>query len=297
MTPRPVLLSLTAALALTTALPAAADTIRVGMSGGYFPFPFVKQDKLQGFEVDMWNQIGERTGYKVEFVTASFSGLFGMLETGRVDTISNQITITDERKANIDFSDPYYDSLQSLLVRADSRGRLRTLPLLVLRHAKAKPRSSWSRAEQERPLAATGRRQALAVEGLVAAWVPDRLVSSPWRRCVETLAPLVKSSRLPLKTKGAFTETTAREKPKKTRKVMAELMGRSRPLVVCTHRPVLPTLFEVVEDAAAGQADRVLRALPTEDPWLRPGAVLVAHRALDLDGDVVAVEVYDPWDD
>lgn len=167
----------------------------------------------------------------------------------------------------------------------------------MLRHAKAKPRSSWSRAEQERPLAATGRRQALAVEGLVAAWRPERLVSSPWRRCVETLAPLVKSSRLPLKTKGAFTETTAREKPKKTRKVMAELMGRSRPLVVCTHRPVLPTLFEVVEDAAAGQADRVLRALPTEDPWLRPGAVLVAHRALDLDGDVVAVEVYDPWDD
>ena len=184
-----------------------------------------------------------------------------------------------------------------LLLRAASRGRLRTVPLLVLRHAKAKPRSSWSRAEQERPLAATGRRQALAVEGLVTAWRPERLVSSPWRRCVETLAPLVKSSRLPLKTKGAFTETTARAKPKKTRKVMAELMGRSRPLVVCTHRPVLPTLFEVVEDAAAGQADRVLRALPTEDPWLRPGAVLVAHRALDLDGDVVAVEVYDPWDD
>lgn len=75
------------------------ETIKVGMSGKYFPFTFVKQDKLQGFEVDMWNQIGERTGYKVEFVTASFSGLFGMLETGRVDTISNQITITDERKA------------------------------------------------------------------------------------------------------------------------------------------------------------------------------------------------------
>ncbi len=55
----------------------AQETIKVGMSGKYFPFTFVKQDKLQGFEVDMWNQIGERTGYKVEFVTASFSGLFG----------------------------------------------------------------------------------------------------------------------------------------------------------------------------------------------------------------------------
>lgn len=184
-----------------------------------------------------------------------------------------------------------------LLVRADSRGRLRTLPLLVLRHAKAKPRSSWSRAEQERPLAATGRRQALAVEGLVAAWAPERLVSSPWRRCVETLAPLVKSSRLPLKTKGAFTETAAKEKPKKTRKAMHELLGRQRAQVVCTHRPVLPVLFDVVEDAAARRQERVLRAMPREDPWLRPGAVLVVHRSLDLDGDVVAVEAYDPWDD
>ena len=59
----------------------AQETIKVGMSGKYFPFTFVKQDKLQGFEVDMWNQIGERTGYKVEFVTASFSGLFGYLFT------------------------------------------------------------------------------------------------------------------------------------------------------------------------------------------------------------------------
>ena len=54
---------------------------------------------------------------------------------------------------------------------------------------------------------------------------------------------------------------------------------------------------ELPDQQLTASADRVLRALPTEDPWLRPGAVLVAHRALDLDGDVVAVEVYDPWDD
>ena len=52
-------LVLTAALALTTALPAAADTIRVGMSGGYFPFTFTRADELQGFEVDFLNAIAE----------------------------------------------------------------------------------------------------------------------------------------------------------------------------------------------------------------------------------------------
>ncbi|GAA3550020.1 amino acid ABC transporter substrate-binding protein [Zobellella aerophila] len=104
-------LVLLSTLASTSA--ALADTIKVGMSGRYFPFTFVKQDELQGFEVDVWNEIGKRAGHDVEFVTANFSGLFGMLETGRIDTISNQITITPERLAKYDFADPYvYDGAQ-----------------------------------------------------------------------------------------------------------------------------------------------------------------------------------------
>ncbi len=95
------------ALIFATVTVQAATEIKVGMSGRYFPFTFVKQDKLQGFEVDLWNEIGKRNDYKVKFVTASFSGLFGLLETGRIDTISNQITITDARKAKYLFSDPY----------------------------------------------------------------------------------------------------------------------------------------------------------------------------------------------
>lgn len=90
-----------------------ADTLRVGMSGGYFPFTFVEQDELKGFEVDVMNAVGEITGDDIEFVTASFSGLAGMLESGRVDTIANQITITPEREAKYVFTEPYvYDGAQ-----------------------------------------------------------------------------------------------------------------------------------------------------------------------------------------
>ncbi|GAA3697992.1 amino acid ABC transporter substrate-binding protein [Oceanisphaera sediminis] len=107
---------LAAILALSTSLIApamAADAVKVGMSGRYYPFTFVKQDELQGFEVDVWNAIGERLDREVEFVTTNFSGLFGMLETGRIDTISNQITITPERLEKYDFADPYvYDGAQ-----------------------------------------------------------------------------------------------------------------------------------------------------------------------------------------
>ncbi|WP_299020871.1 amino acid ABC transporter substrate-binding protein [uncultured Photobacterium sp.] len=106
------------ALTLTASQAAMAATdVKVGMSGRYFPFTFVKQDKLQGFEVDLWNEIGKRNDYNVEFVTANFSGLFGLLETGRIDTISNQITITDERKAKYLFSTPYVIDGAQLVVR------------------------------------------------------------------------------------------------------------------------------------------------------------------------------------
>jgi len=97
---------------------AQADTLRVGMSGGYFPFTFVEQDELKGFEVDVMNAEGEVTGDDIEFVTASFSGLAGMLESGRIDTIANQITITPDREAKYVFTSPYvYDGAQ-VVVRA-----------------------------------------------------------------------------------------------------------------------------------------------------------------------------------
>ncbi|AUH33251.1 amino acid ABC transporter substrate-binding protein [Paracoccus tegillarcae] len=117
--------SLIAALALSAAsiAPAAADTIRVGMSGGYFPFTFVEQDVLQGFEVDFLNAIGEVTGDDIEFVTMSFSGQIGALESNRIDTIANQLTITPEREAKFVFSQPYvYDGAQIVVRRGNEVG-------------------------------------------------------------------------------------------------------------------------------------------------------------------------------
>ncbi|MEQ8898582.1 MAG: amino acid ABC transporter substrate-binding protein [Roseovarius sp.] len=81
--------------------------LTVGMSGGYFPFTFVRQDVLQGFEVDVMNAVGEVADLDVQFETMSFSGLVGALDAGRIDTIANQITITPEREAKFAFTEPY----------------------------------------------------------------------------------------------------------------------------------------------------------------------------------------------
>jgi len=106
------LASLLAATAVTTAQ--ADDTpLTVGMSGGYFPFTFVRQDVLQGFEVDVMNAVGEEAGLDIAFETMSFSGLIGALSAGRIDTVANQITITPEREATFAFTQPYvFDGAQ-----------------------------------------------------------------------------------------------------------------------------------------------------------------------------------------
>lgn len=112
-----------AAIALMSGAPALADTIRVGMSGGYFPFTFVRVDQLQGFEVDFMNAIGAETGHEVEFVTMSFSGLIGALESGRIDTVANQITVTPERQEKFTFTQPYvYDGAQIVVQKGNPAG-------------------------------------------------------------------------------------------------------------------------------------------------------------------------------
>ncbi|SEK62077.1 amino acid ABC transporter substrate-binding protein, PAAT family [Roseovarius nanhaiticus] len=117
----------TAALALTVTAPlgtAQAETWDVGMSGGYFPFTFVNLDELQGFEVDFINALAAETGNEVNFVTMSFSGLIGALESERIDTIANQITITPEREAKFAFSQPYVFDGAQVVVKAGNEATI-----------------------------------------------------------------------------------------------------------------------------------------------------------------------------
>lgn len=109
-----------AAFMATSAIAEEAKTLRVGMSGGYFPFTFVQKGKLQGFEVDVMNAVGKEAGLEIEFETMSFSGLIGALDVGRIDTIANQITITPEREEKFEFSQAYViDGAQVVVKRGN----------------------------------------------------------------------------------------------------------------------------------------------------------------------------------
>ncbi|MDO5742975.1 MAG: NUDIX hydrolase [Micrococcaceae bacterium] len=180
------------------------------------------------------------------------------------------------------------------LVDVHKAGLLETHPFVLVRHAKAKPRSNWTREEGKRPLAATGQRQALAVARLLGSWRPAKVASSPWTRCVQTVAPYVKQHRFTVKMLASLTEHEAKRNPEKARKAVAKLLNKRRPQAICTHRPVLPLVLAELRDRLTPGAAAFL---PEKDPYLKPGAVIVVHQPVTRKRKLVSVEVYDAFED
>ncbi len=97
------------------------ETLKVGANVGNVPWEFEdKNGKLVGFEIDLVKEVAKRVGKKVEFVNTPFTGLFPAVLSNRIDAAVSSITITKKRLQTLDFAQPYYDSDQSLTVRANS---------------------------------------------------------------------------------------------------------------------------------------------------------------------------------
>ena len=175
------------------------------------------------------------------------------------------------------------------LVSAHDAGCLDTWPLVVLRHGVAHPRTVWGRDDSVRPLVAAGLRQAAALVPLLLAWAPDRVVSSPWQRCTDTVRPYLEATGAHLRTRSRLAEDAHRRDPAKVSSLVDSLLDKGRPVLVCTHRPVLGTLLKALAVRTAPGVD----GIPAEDPFLAPGEVLVAHVAR-RGGRVVAVERHRP---
>jgi ABC-type amino acid transport substrate-binding protein len=95
--------------------------ITVGSDTAYPPFENVVDGEIIGFDVDIMNAIGDRLGYDVEFKSYKFDGLIAGVQAGtEFDMVASAMTITEEREQQVDFSDPYINSNQSLAVSGDA---------------------------------------------------------------------------------------------------------------------------------------------------------------------------------
>ncbi len=181
------------------------------------------------------------------------------------------------------------------LMAIHKRGHLRTKPLIVLRHAKATPRADWMNGEAiddgNRPLLPEGYAQAKQLVKLLGAFAPKRVITSPWSRCLNTVAPYAKKRNLKIIERSQLSELGNKKGPKRTKNVINDIIEDGRASVICSHRPALPTIFETLEKHASGELKDSLR----EGPALKPAEMLVIHLTSNEDGKarkVVSVERY-----
>jgi len=151
--------------------------------------------------------------------------------------------------------------------------RKKTYPLIVLRHGRARPRKSWRGDDRERTLTKAGEHQAEELVPLLAAYGVTRVVSSTSRRCWTSVAPYADVADLDVEVTAGLAEEEATADT--VSRLVHRLVEYREPTVLCTHRPVLPWVWE---------------ALGLEDRQLEPGGMLVVHHRRSK---LVAAEEHD----
>lgn len=152
--------------------------------------------------------------------------------------------------------------------------RRRTRALVVLRHGKARSRGAWKKDDRLRPLLQLGEAQAQRLVPLLAAFDVTVAHSSSSTRCVQTVTPYADVTGWPVKLYDELSEEGATVDG--VVDLVDALLDGGEGAVLCTHRPVLPT---------------VLDALRVPEVKLEPGAMLVVHHRK---GRVVASELLQP---
>lgn len=94
--------------------------VTVASEISYRPFEFTEGGEPTGFDIDLMNEISDRAGFAVEYQNVGFDGIVQGLNTGLYEVAISAMTITPERAEQVDFSEPYFNADQSLLVQGGS---------------------------------------------------------------------------------------------------------------------------------------------------------------------------------
>lgn len=99
------------------------DVLVVGTNAAFPPFEYVggqSGDEIKGFDIDLAKQIAKDAGKTLKVENMKFDSLIVALNSGKIDFIASGMTITAERQANVNFSEPYYEATQVVLVNKDN---------------------------------------------------------------------------------------------------------------------------------------------------------------------------------
>ncbi len=257
-------------------------------------FPKGKVDSGETLAEAAVREIKEETGLKVK-LGVPLSTVSYPIDKGKTKVVHYWATkVSDKALANSKFK-PDEEVSEVVWVKADQafaklsykhdrellqevidlrkNGMLKTKPLIIIRHAHATPRSDYVGEDGKRPLLPEGKKQAKELVRLLSAYGPKRVFTSPWRRCKDTIAPYAKAHRYKIIDRGELSEMGNAKGPARTAKVAKNLCADARSSILCTHRPTLPTITQVL----ASYAEPKLAKLILEAKALKPGDFIVLH--------------------
>jgi phosphohistidine phosphatase SixA len=137
-----------------------------------------------------------------------------------------------------------------------------TVPLILLRHAKALNKHGWAHDDVIRPLENSGQADAQAVADLLTCFAPRlRLVSSTALRCLDTLRPLAEVTGVPVRQEPALyihnqsSRTVPDDPGTSLTAIVREALATGEPAVLCAHRENIPTLRAAALAALGGRVE------------------------------------------
>lgn len=169
----------------------------------------------------------------------------------------------------------------------------KTTPMIMLRHTQAMKRAEWAsdlenlnEPDAYRPLTSVGRIQASMLVTALAAYGISELHSSDSVRCRDTVGPYASARSLSIALEPSLSEERHVQFPDQARDRTSELTEIQSAFVLCTHRPVLPTVMEVLAEKFELEND-VKKAF---EPALTPGSMVVYHRDSSDLAKIISVE-------
>lgn len=197
-----------------------------------------------------------------------------------------KLTWCSPEKALVTLSYSHDRKLLEEAVELFSQKELETRALILLRHAKATPREEWKGDEAKRPLLPEGKLQAKRLVNLLRCYSPKTVVTSSWRRCSSTLEPYARAAKRTLIERSQLTELSSVLSPRKTRSAVESLFDQTKSVIVCSHRPALPTITQTLATRAkAGAREEILSATN-----LKPAEFIVLRLSIGKNPKFVSTE-------
>jgi len=195
------------------------------------------------------------------------------------------------KKARNRLSYPVDIEILDEFVRLVDESAIDTFPLIALRHAKAVSRDDWDGDDTARPLTSRGKKQANAIVGPLLAFGVRRIVSSTADRCVRTVTPLASALSKRVDRTANLSQDAWEAGTADVRSVVGDRVRSRKPVVLCTHGPVLPDLLSEMALATGTLRGSYLGSASA----LEVGAFSVVHLPrLNPGAGIVAIETHLP---